>query len=229
MIRPIDSMTPEMEEAETRRVIEAACGQTPPQTPFQAIITGYADELPTNGTEPDDLAECFKTLPAYPEPDPISGFQFYPPESLPRLMKLRRYRWRALFGNLDSEGCGWRSVAGDLVPWRQAWYAVNTAEITHDPRLDYPPVNLGTCVLMAFNRLNDCMGVGAGFEPAWGYMFHHMVDPKGILICSGRGDTEIGCCIIPGFPPQYSCLPESDCMAVGGDWRGDIPCPAQRC
>lgn len=232
MIRALAQAGQDREAAEIVRIVERTTGQTIPQEPFAAIITGYAEtaETAANGESPPteaEMADCFGGAGIFPEPDPITGFFFYARTLTPTKVERRRYRWRQLFGNLDSEGCGWilNAAETELVPWNQAWYGVNTAEITQDPRLDYPPVNLGTTVLMSFGQLSGIVA-----DPAWGFFFHFMPDPKGILLCNRNTSLPIGCCTVAGIPPQYLCLDAVDCASIGGRFIGsNVPCPSTPC
>ena len=210
------------------RVVQRTCGQTPPQEPFRAIITGSARPLVSGDTPPTEasLEECF--VPGAGTVDQISGMPVYPETLLPAGVPWRRYRWQQFQGNLSSEGCGWRSVGGQLKPWKQAMYAVNTAEVTQDPRLDYPSVNIGTTVLVSFGLID----YASGGLPRWGFFFHFMPDAAGILICTNNPAATVGCCTIsqPGAPFEQFCAGELDCLALGGVWVGTgIPCPSVPC
>lgn len=211
--------------AETLRLIERTTGQTPPNEPFAAVITGIANVTPDGAPDPpNDFEDCFN--PAGGIADPLTGFHLYSPTALPPGVLWRRYRWRAQWGNLDSEGCGWRDVEGTLRPWNQAWYAINTAEVSADPDLDYDPLEPGSVVLMAFGQLEGLPGV----EPAWGFFFHGKPDPAGILPCPRINPDPLGCCRIVNFPEvQQICMTESDCLSAGGTWQLGVPCPVEQC
>lgn len=207
-------------------------GQPPPQKPFVAIITGYAEVLRPGDTPPTDqqLENCFDASGG--TADPVSGLPFFPAEKLPAGYLLRRYRWQALWKNLSSDGCGLRDTLqnGQTIqrPWKQAWYAINTPELDDDPDLDYPPVNIGTCVNMTFNRIGDRINN----QPTWGYMFHFKPDPKGVLLCPDVGNQDLGCCFIPNVSGGLDelCTNSLDCTSLGGvQWIQGVPCPAVPC
>lgn len=220
---------PTAERDEMVRLIERTAGQPPPEESFEVIITGIARPMIAGDTAPTQtsLEDCFN--PEAGTIDPISKFTFYPDTILPADAPWRRYRWRALHGNLDSEGCGWRTdpVAGYLKPWKQALYAVNTAEYTQDTRLDYPPIHIGTCLPMIFGDIS----LITGGVPTWGFYFHFMPDPKGILICNTTPTDPIGCCSIVqvGGGVTEICLTKLDCLALGGFWNYGLPCPSVPC
>jgi hypothetical protein len=196
---------------------------------FPAMITGVAK--PQFTTRPhascrlaDTQPECGDTDPymdcsAYDTPN-ASGY--YPDSFLPCGVWPARYRWRAEFGSASSETCGFRKTgaAPDEIwlPWRQAYYAINTAHVSQDRELDYPYIPPGTLVIMQFADLAALTGETGG--PRFGFSFHHMSDPLGNIIpCPVPGPSlEEGCCQY-GSPIEIICCSEDQCIVLGGWWQ----------
>lgn len=207
---------------QTLRLIESVTGRPMPATVFPAIITGKAlpqfpvapyanqplqDPLPTC-TDPPLSEDCS----TYNAPDANGHFA---DELLPCGVWPVRYRWTAPAIGLDSELCGFRlTESGEVRPWRQAMYAVNTSHvIAQDRKLHYPYVRPGTPILMAYGPI----GAVTGDAPMYGFYFQHMMDPlHGTRDCPAVIDpgSTCCCCEIPlsSGPPIYGCTTIFNCL-----------------
>mgnify|MGYP001203855144 CR=1 FL=1 len=202
-----------------------------PELVFPATITGIAKPQYTeagrwpgasvglavpqpDGSDPAGYMDCASA-------DTPDARGFYLDSFLPRTVFPVRYRWRAEFYAASSEGCGWRQLAdGTFLPWRQCWFAVNTAHHTQDGQLDYPFIRAGTLVIMQFSDLTAITGTTGG--PRYGFSFNHMADPIGeVVACSEQVSTIIGCCdYYDAGSTMYACLTEDECLLrQSGYWR----------
>ncbi len=237
--------------------VERAIGHPIPQAGFPAIITGrakpqhttraYANSPlvpdldctdPGTNTDPSDfMQDCLEG----PEPD-ADGY--YADEFLPCGVWPVRYRWRAQWLPLTSEGCGYRQGHVDdpvaWVLWRQVMFALNTAHWSQDHLIDYPFIRAGTLVIMHLNRLSLMTET-----PKYGFVFHQMTDPaSGVVPCLEIPPTttcEFCCFFGPGNPANYCAVAtqpnEAACFAAGGspDYYleecspGQGPCDDETC
>ena len=212
-------------------------GSPLPELVFPATITGVAKPQFTwlgrwpgasvdlaipqpDGSDPDDYMDCASA-------DTPDDRGFYPDSFLPRTFYPTRYRWRAEFFPASSEGCGWRQSIDTTqdppvvtwLPWRQHWYAVNTAHRAQDNNLDYPFVPSGTLVIMQFSDLTILTGETGG--PRFGFSFVHMSDPiGGVIPCDFLTSTIKGCCeYIEEGSAFLNCMTEDECAVRSGFWR----------
>jgi hypothetical protein len=219
-------------------IYEHTLGFRIPQAPFPATIVGIVHPMPgqrerewansklsaTPGPcdDPAGLDECFGS-----ESTPDAR-GFYAEEFLPCGIAPVRYRWVSSSGPGHSEGCGYRLAGGELVTWRQAFYAVNVAHGSADGAIspqdrdvdygpapgqdspnEYPfcPSYLGLPVIMAFGYIGHL----TNDTPKWGFFFTHSHDPVGVAPCAASPDPPTNnpwCCyyVNPLPPNQLLCV-----------------------
>lgn len=194
------------------QLFEHEFGVIVPQAAFPATLTGIAHPMPgqrerefansplkaslPSCTDPERLEDCFD-LTAIGTPN---QYGFYADEYLPCGVAPVRYRWTAPEIGIHSEGCGYRTKENVMVPWRQAFYAVNVSHgsadgsMTYQDRnLDYGPVPnavnpnsypflpayRGLPVIMAWGYIGNL----TNDTPTFGFFFTHMTDAIGIGVC----------------------------------------------